>query len=402
MSAEDVGAAKASDEAESPRALERKGMPTLLGGEERQAQTKSGAGRDQGAAVTHAYELTADDMGRRRICRSDREGLLATDDAALLPQLVRAHLGRRFFSFRTNGDGGCGLHALWGRPNGAGELEYPGGQAAGRAAVSAAFARITPADLDADDCPHLEHVKTSLWAELTVPAATREMDAGNESLIFWETMRRHDPVLAGSVVSFCTQRRNDDIRRQHLRSAYRQACNAVFRVEFDVTIVRPLATQFAHPEFPVDNAEGSRYASLFHGHGVEERDTRREGFLQYMGMGPNRAYVLSTLRRHLDGFMPGDAEYDVLSAWIDAYEAVSAPIQDAPPNFVTSAWAILARAITDNNYYFSNAELLLYARLAQSNVVVTTHRDRRFVTVGYVMASPDAGQVTYISLEDNG
>ena len=107
------------------------------------------------------YRLAAQDVGQRLIRRSGREGLLATDNAALVPQCVRARLGRRFFSFCTNGDGGCGVHACLGHPNAYGELEYPGGQAVGRRAISVCFAALPTVDVHGADCSHLQIVRES-------------------------------------------------------------------------------------------------------------------------------------------------------------------------------------------------------------------------------------------------
>ena len=107
------------------------------------------------AAAGGIYCLTAEDVGNRRLRRSGREGLLATDHREGMPQCVREKLGQHFYSFCTNGDGGCGVHAWRGRPNGLGELEYPGGQAVGRRAMSACFAALPVVDIHGDDCSHL-------------------------------------------------------------------------------------------------------------------------------------------------------------------------------------------------------------------------------------------------------
>ena len=105
----------------------------------------------------------------------------------------------------------------------------------------------------------------------------------------------------------------------------------------EMLIVRPLAIAFAHPEYPVDSAEGSRYVSLIQGYGVRKYDTRRGSFLEYVGMGPNRAHVMSSLRRRLGEFDVGSAERDVVAAWMDAYDLVSTPFQGEP----SISWSLL-------------------------------------------------------------
>lgn len=66
------------------------------------------------AAVGAMCRLAVEDVGNHRVFRSGREGLLTTDNAAGMPQCVRAQLGQRFNSFCAVGDG-CGVHACLGR-----------------------------------------------------------------------------------------------------------------------------------------------------------------------------------------------------------------------------------------------------------------------------------------------
>ena len=65
------------------------------------------------------------------------------------------------------------------------------------------------------------------------------------------------------------------------------------------SVIRPLANILCHPEFPVDDAAGSRYATLFERHGVEQFDNRRQSFLEYLGMGPNKVGLMTSLQDFL-------------------------------------------------------------------------------------------------------
>jgi hypothetical protein len=64
------------------------------------------------------YELQPMDIWQQRdLRRSGRVGRLVTDDAVTWQGRVGQHLGVEFQSMLTNGDGGCGLHGVWGHPN---------------------------------------------------------------------------------------------------------------------------------------------------------------------------------------------------------------------------------------------------------------------------------------------
>ena len=357
-------------------------------------------GNRYGSAASSILLCSAADADS--VNRSGRQGLLATDNALALHGLVRSELGKEFWSFQTLGDGGCGIHAGWGLPNIDGMLEYPGGQQAGRRKMSECLQHIAAEDLESSTCTHLDHVRSSLWSELTMPAATSMQAASVESRIMWTCMRQQHPALSRRVEQFILEAAHHSAEREVARSNYQRACNRIFKANFEAAVIRPLATLLHHPEFPVDNTAGARYASLFHDHGVDQYDRRRQSFLEYWGMGPNRELLMVTLRRYAEDFAVGTEEYRLLAAWIDAYDAVSRASQDAPDNFVASAWETYTRAILDDRYYFSTSEILLFARITEKNVVVSTHNQHRFSIVGSAMCDRTSDDVIYISLEDRG
>ena len=84
---------------------------------------------DAGVAI-RTYTVQPIDVGERLLAASDRSGRLRNVDGLPLPDLITGESGSEFLSFRTNGDGGCGLHAACGFPNAARELECPSGQQA--------------------------------------------------------------------------------------------------------------------------------------------------------------------------------------------------------------------------------------------------------------------------------
>ena len=79
------------------------------------------------------YELQPIDIWRGQgLSRAGRAGVLTTDDRQRWLAALGDIIGDPFQSMATNGDGGCGLHGIWGRPNNQQKLELSCGQETGR------------------------------------------------------------------------------------------------------------------------------------------------------------------------------------------------------------------------------------------------------------------------------
>ena len=209
------------------------------------------------------YELQPRDLGCERLKASSRKGILVSD------ALEIEGVGEEFESFETNGDGGCALHATWGHPSTSQQLAVPDGQVAGRQQFCSMLGDTQHDALQLlGDWEVFEQMCLSIWNELAVPAANRylsESDCSREALMFWEAVCKNSPSYAEHILHFLEQRKADEAGIVRSRVRYRKACNAVFSLDHEQDIIRPLARDLLSTEFPVDDTPGSRYMSLFHG-----------------------------------------------------------------------------------------------------------------------------------------
>ena len=69
-----------------------------------------------------------------------------------------------------------------------------------------------------------------------------------------------------------------------------------------------------------------------------------------------------------------------------------------PARFLDDVWVVYKETLKDPRYYFSVQELLLFARLAKVNLIVTSHRQNEFCVAGSTVASEDQSSVVYVCL----
>ena len=347
------------------------------------------------------YDLQPLDVGEGKAKVANRRGQLeAFEDGESLPVSIVRNLGNDFVSLRTKGDGGCGLHAVWGCPNAEGELECPGGQDAMREKLCELMPEsLVQLQRELGLNQHLSSIVAALWSELTVPAATGKRD--EESQIFWSNLLQYEPELAQNVESFLQQKQFDDANRNIMRNRYRMACNTVFTHELEELVIRPLAEELACSEFIVDQAPESRYASLFLAHDFPEFDRRRQSFLEFIGKAsPLRlARALDSTLRRLDST---GMEHRAACEWRASYEALRKTFLDAPAGYADAAWRNYRRTLCSPTYYLSSAEVLLFARLSGIHVATTLHRGQRFQVESISIYGAAATGYAYISLNDDG
>ena len=124
------------------------------------------------------YELQPIDIGENVLQLTSRSGVLVS------PDLDVEHVGEQFISVRTNGDGGCALHAVWGTPNVEHGFSLAGGQQEGRNLCCAMLAdRWDVAKTQLGNWEVFEQISLSLWSELAEPGALGEDD--NEARLVW-------------------------------------------------------------------------------------------------------------------------------------------------------------------------------------------------------------------------
>ena len=56
------------------------------------------------------------------------------------------------------------------------------------------------------------------------------------------------------------------------------------------------------------------------------------------------------------------SEIALLTEWRNAFVATSAVTQDAPDNFVNASWSCYKKALCNCQWYFSDAEILLFVK----------------------------------------
>ena len=87
---------------------------------------------------------------------------------------------------------------------------------------------------------------------------------------------------------------------------------------------------------------------------------------------------------------------------MSSFNDVSRGFVNAPPQFARNAWTSYRNTAFHVSYHLSTSELLLFARLARLNLVVTTHRRQHVRIQGSVLSPGALEPIVYVSLEDNG
>ena len=139
-------------------------------------------------------------------------------------------------SVKTNGDGACSIHSVFGVPTIRGELYCDAARSLGRQLLSG-----SPDDLVyAGAAPeHVRAICTSLWSEFTLPVLRGVPTT--EGTFFWESLQEKNPALAveAQAVFAATQEK----RRLHecAKNASIIASRDFFCVEIEENLIRPLA-----------------------------------------------------------------------------------------------------------------------------------------------------------------
>ena len=83
--------------------------------------------------------------------------------------------------------------------------------------------------------------------------------------------------------------------------------------------------------------------------------------------------------------------------WTDSFDALHEhETLQMPQGFFSSAWNVYKATMQDPSYFFSIHELLLFARLARVNLVVTTYQQDEFCIAGSTGSVEDTSSVVYV------
>ena len=309
-----------------------------------------------------------------------------------MPPLHREKLSDASYrSLKTNGDGACAMHSIWGRPNLHKELELPGARDKAVNAIRALPAR-------AEECSvclrYLEIIRGSLYNEFV-----RKYFEGNKSVerrIFWSSMEELCPVLAKETRQFYQQCVVREARQVAAKVEALSASREFFVLSQEQAVVRPLAVRLGfvpagaglegNPDewegfgsaasvdgfvrgtrqrFPPDGP-ASKYAALFDRRPIF--DGIREAFLIYLDAEstPKTFYKLLQDSRYTDhpqGFV------DKVSQWCQFCQ-----VQYEPTDFGFRAWNAYLKSIGAGNYYFSIDEVVGISVSVQANVAIFEER----------------------------
>ena len=325
---------------------------------------------------TRVYELQPKDL-TTGLLQTDRWGPLLADHDRDWQSVLGLRDGEYLQSFKTQGDGGCGLHAIWGQPSRDGVLVIPGGQLVARQDLTHLLpTRLADLTRAAGNCAD---VVTAIWSELGMPGA--ECEENVEAKLFWNHLQEDQPLLAHNIRLFLRQKEFDDKGHQLARQRYGDACNRIFRHEYEPGLIRRIVTEVRSNEFAFETAPGSRYQSLFFAHGDAHLDKRRQSFLEVLR---DEEYhrAMAAISKEITRAGEGSAEAKCLQEWVNTFLGVRERSREAPEDFAAQSWATYRKTIAESSYYLSYAELLLVARRSGVELVVTTFVEGSFTIVG--------------------
>ena len=386
-------------------------------------------------------------------------GSLAWKSDAPPPCQVQEQMAKGLHApLRTNGDGGCSLHALLGAPR----------MHQRRMELFCPDARLLAAE--ALQCAHeaavagrptsraYRCVETSLWNELVYPVATRMVCSGrrgrprgcaSESWSYWECL----PSAAQRQILEHTQSRLvADAECDIDMAACDSACRALCRREYE-RVIRgyavlagvvdstqvdylslgdaALATYYAKDEksnsmlesaaeqrggvllvkgtkavpFPTDGPR-TKYEALFDPR--EYFDPIRRAFLLPLSRYASRVHTAEFFLGELDspsGDRSGDEAglVEVIGRFAQCILAQTQSNTAAPACFSAVAWPTLFQAVQRDTYYLSCDELLVVAEGAGKNLIVCKRGESRgdFVIEGCVDGFTGAVAVVYVMNTDN-
>ena len=346
---------------------------------------------------SNIYKLQSKDVGTNKIVQSSREGILVCNS------LLVPFANETFVSVVTNDDGGCGLHAIWGYPSYTYEkqmLSLPQGQSLGRKQCSDLLDdSLKMMSSRLGECVFFVDVLTSLWNEFTVPAIIGQ-SCTPESKLFWQMLCEKKPLLAKQAKITVKKQKKEDSKQSQARMRYRKACNLIFRLENEATIVRRLGEDLQNDEFPIDLDPTSRYMKLFYKHGDDVFDTLRQSYLEQFPTTAAHNLRVALDNAVLRATLSKKPIINELQEWRDSYYAMRASKREdnCPQNFNEEAWTVYKDCIQHNNYNFSTSELLMFANLTGVSLVVSTYTEGVFQVAGCSVHDKQLQSPVYVSI----
>ena len=315
-------------------------------------------------------------------------------------------IARELRSLRTNGDGACAMHALFGVPcdfSGRQELFLHNARERAVALLGPSLEILAARE---DIVGAVRDLKTSLWHEFVVSHLNGA--PSQESTLFWSSMERLVPHMCVEARNVFNENRAITPVYEAQQQAAIHASRQYFHCGFEAMIVRPVAVLLGYIPAGVNVlslSEDHREALAEEYTFLEECFYYRGGRKHVRGTqeifpddGPTCKYsALFDQRPEFDAIRAAffAAERDVLvflqklesviENWMDNWseeavlrtftfrDAIAAFAHSAvplgePANFAERAWAAYLDSVKASSYYFSVSEMIIIASNARQNV----------------------------------
>jgi hypothetical protein len=329
-----------------------------------------------------------------------------------IPPIIAAHIGKRFLTLRTCGDGACALHAAFGHPRVGSGLFLACAREHAVALLGPSYEAVC---IKSGHHFWFEAIADSLWTEFARPSFEGKRSVEGE--IFMRSLTSLSPQYSLEVKEYWQRRSESLHENDHAKEALLASSRLFFTELNEARIIRPLAflldfiptlneilrktradldqssapyldfnCDFLHEPWHEDshgsklvrgtripypaNGPASKYEALFDSRPCF--DPLRYSFLVAGGLGSfleGLSGILCSVSNHDDVGANSIATARAFEAHVRSYRLTLVTI-DAPVDFAARTWAAYLKSISDKSYYFSVEELLLLARCACVNVVV--------------------------------
>ena len=364
---------------------------------------RSSEDADPHDAILRIWRLHRKERENNAITLTQAPVRLSVDDADAVDPIVRNLEGRHFFTAATNGDGACGVHAVFGKPAHGGELRAHHARRIIRRHLDIPLRELRE-KININLRGMMQMVEASIWGEFVLPCLqghqlTNEADIFRDNfeqsscdLLRQQALEQH----AANQESHRAKTEARNLLLQQLRPLFVPAVGEVLWTPLAIKrgILPPGFAGFLHMEteeqkdfllhcnadaveflMPVDDMPmvSCKYSALFLDAPAANR--YRFSFLsQLYGDAELRSLpdgMLEDIDALEEGLNPGDYERILQAATLHLPEFTAVSSSSGPPaGFVEGAWPILMKAMCTDGYYLSMDELLLLCGVAGQSVAV--------------------------------
>ena len=372
-------------------------------------------GASQAANIREALRKSSIPGGRADVARIVSRPMSLRIGHECVDGRVAAYAGRRFQALKTNGDGACAVHSVFGMLSG-GEYRHPFARRFLSYKLGATAGELR--DRAKNDVMVSEFFMW-LWSDVVKPQAKThaDLDAGDHALddeakAIWLEIQK-EPVLCDMCVNHVRHEQHAYEMSQGERAGLLEKFEPLFDRRFQDTFVRPLLTSLGLLEDYVDSPwhiEGlPGVSNKFDGLFEQCCDGRRfrQSVLEYLGV-----HDFSPLFQRVQDVVQGidplpDDLATVLFPFTEALtEARGQGVgyrAGSVPAFFDQVYPKYLAALTsqDGDYYLSPQELALVCQCDQRNVVIARH-DLDSGSLEYdrhVMPAPTSPEIRFTSIQ---